>query len=355
MAPDGQHNGTKQPHRDVRMEKLTDFQLLECAGRWHKSATDAGLDVVVKIDKSLLTLVGKDDRVIVVWTLDAIQRTNPGSEPGEPAFYSPDDEGMETVEISDPSMISVIDDIISKYVEPEIGSGLSVRGFMLFLALVAVVATLLFAFSGSIAQQMAGLVSAKERQDIGERILAHFLDANGRACGSAHGARSLNLLDDRLFGSGKHELMVVPTELVRSLMLPGSKIILGSSLLEVHDGPEVIAGYALAESVAAEHLDPFERFLRSAGLRVAVYLALGKGADDDVIKEFAASVPVSGPTIFDEAELLAKFEGAGFTSAPFARASGRNGPLEAGDPFPNIYEPLLSDGDWLRLRDICLE
>ena len=83
------------------MEKLTDFRLLECAGRWHRSASDAGVDVVVKIDNSLLTLVGKDDRTIVAWTCDAIRRLKPGSGAGIPAFYSPDGEGEESVEIFD--------------------------------------------------------------------------------------------------------------------------------------------------------------------------------------------------------------------------------------------------------------
>ena len=337
------------------MEKLTDFQLLECAGRWHKSATDAGVDVIVKINRSLLTLVGKDDRTIVTWTCDAIRRTNPGSLPGEPAFYSPDDQGLETIEISDSSMISVIDDIISNFVEPEIEPGLSLRGFMLLLAGIAIVATLLFAFSGSIAQQMAGLVSARERDDIGDRILARVLEANGGACESVHGIRALELLEARLFPSAGLDLRVVPNASVRSLMLPGSIMVLGGELLEVHDGPELLAGYALAESMAARHMDPFEVFLGSAGLRTAVYLALGKGADDEVIAKFAASVPVSGPEVADEAELLAGFERAGFTSTPFAQFSGRNGVLAADDPFPGAHEPLLTDSDWLRLRDICLE
>lgn len=337
------------------MEKLTDFQLLECTGRWHKSATDAGVDVVVKINKSLLTLVGRDDRTIVTWTCDAIRRTNPGSVPGEPAFYSPDDQGMETVEISDSSMISVIDDIISNFVEPEIDSGLSLRGFMLFLAVIAIAATFLFAFSGSIAQQMVGLVSARERLNIGERILAHVLEANGGACESAQGIGALELLEARLLPGAGHELKVVPDGTVRSLMLPGSIMVLGGELLEAHDGPELFAGYALAESMAAEQVDPFEVFLGSAGLRVAVYLALGKGADDGVIRKFATSVPVSGPVALDESELLAGFERAGFTSTPFARFSGRNGLLLADDPFPGAHEPLLTDGDWLRLRDICLK
>ena len=140
---------------------------------------------------------------------------------GEPAFYSPDDQGMETVEISDSSMISVIDDIISNFVEPEIDSGLSLRGFMLFLAVIAIGATLLFAFSGSIAQQMVGLVSARERQDIGERILAHVLEANGGPCESAQGIGALELLEDRLLPEAGHDLRVVPNETVRSLMLPG--------------------------------------------------------------------------------------------------------------------------------------
>ena len=337
------------------MEKLTDFQLLECAGRWHKSETDAGVDVVVKINRSLLTLVGRDDRTIVTWTCDAIRRTNPESTAGEPAFYSPDEQGVETVEISDSSMISVIDDIISHFVEPEIDSGLSLRGFMLFLAVIAVAATLLFAFSGSIAQQMVGLVSARERLNIGERILAHVLEANGGACESAQGIGALDLLEGRLFPGAGHQLKVVPDGAVRSLMLPGSIMVLGGELLEAHDGPELFAGYALAESMAAEQVDPFEVFLGSAGLPVAVYLALGKGADDEVIRKFAASVPISGPMAVDETELLAGFERAGFTSTPFARFSGRNGLLLADDPFPGAHKPLLTDGDWLRLRDICLK
>ncbi len=337
------------------MEKLTDFQILECAGRWHKSATDPGMDVIVKIDNYLLTLVGKDDRTIVTWTCDAIWRINPDCEPGQPALYSPDNEGIETVEISDTTMISVVDDIISRFVAPDIEPGLSLRGFMTFVVFGTVAATLLFVFADSIASQMAGLVSAREQRNVGERILVHFLEANGGECASELGIGPLDRLEDRLFPSREFDLRIVLNEPVVSLALPGSIMVLGGSLLEVADRPEVVAGYALSEAVSARRTDPFEAFMKSAGFWAAIYLALGKGVDEDVVRDFAAGVPISGSARIDETELLAEFERAGFTSAPFARVSGRTGALLDDDPYPNIYEPLLSDSEWLRLRDICLD
>ena len=252
-------------------------------------------------------------------------------------------------------MISVLDDIISQLAGPEIKSGLSARGATAMLSATAVAVMLLFAFSGDIARQLAGLISARERQEIGERILVQFLEARGGSCEYGRGPEALRALERRLFPAGGHELIIVPDASVTSLTLPGAVIILGNGLLEAYDGPEAAAGFAVAESVASRREDPFAAFLQKSGLWVAAYLAMGKGVDDDSLREFAASVPVSGPVIIDEAELLSEFGQAGFSSLPFAELSGREGRLIDDDPFPLVHRPLLPDGDWLRLRDICFE
>ena len=335
------------------MEKLSDFQVLECMGRWSRFPNDPGLDVVVKVDQSLLTIVDKDDRAIVTWTYDAIRRLNPNSSQGEPARYSPDLEGSESLEIQDGSMISVVDDIISKYVEPEFRTGLSLRGFLMFVGIGSLAAVLLVVFSNAIASQMAGLIPDKERQEIGERILFSFIDAKGGECLTARGAQAMTHLSQRLFPSETYDIRIVPDSSVRSLMLPGSILVLGNWLLEAHDGPELIAGYALAAAVASRRRDPFEAFLGSAGIGVAVYLALGKGVSDEVVQDFAYTVAADGPVRVDEDELLAEFQRAGFSIAPFAHYSNRS-PLVGRNPSPGSYEPLLDDGEWLRLRDICL-
>ena len=161
-------------------------------------------------------------------------------------------------------------------------------------------------------------------------------------------------MGERLFPDGEFELYVVEGESVRSLIIPGSILILGSSLLEEFDGPELVAGQALAEAVAARSSDPFGVFLKSAGLIAAANLVLGNGAHDEVVDEFARWVPVTGPSQLDEAELLAEFERAGFSSAPYASSLGSNGALANQDPYPERYEPLMSDEEWLRLRDVCL-
>ncbi len=336
------------------MNKLADFQVLECTGRWHQSANDPGRDVIVRIDDLILTLIGKDDRAIVTWTCDAIRRINPDGGPAAPAIYSPDSEGQETISITDETMISVLDNIISNFAGPEIKPGVTLRGFLLILGLGAVIVAIIALFSDNLASQLAGLVPAKERRVVGERVLSSFLDNRGRECASAGQPGPLGRLGERLFPDGEFELYVVEGESVRSLIIPGSILILGSSLLEEFDGPELVAGQALAEAVAARSSDPFGVFLKSAGLIAAANLVLGNGAHDEVVDEFARWVPVTGPSQLDEAELLAEFERAGFSSAPYASSLGSNGALANQDPYPERYEPLMSDEEWLRLRDVCL-
>ena len=144
------------------MNKLADFQVLECTGRWHQSANDPGRDVIVRIDDLILTLIGKDDRAIVTWTCDAIRRINPDGGPAAPAIYSPDSEGQETISITDETMISVLDNIISNFAGPEIKPGVTLRGFLLILGLGAVIVAIIALFSDNLASQLAGLVPAKE-------------------------------------------------------------------------------------------------------------------------------------------------------------------------------------------------
>lgn len=61
-----------------------------------------------------------------------------------------------------------------------------------------------------------------------------------------------------------------------------------------------------------------------------------------------------------EATLLALFRNAGVPSRPYALARDLSGetvlPLIEADPFPDgAPEPVLRDGDWLRLQSICGE
>ncbi len=331
-------------------ERLVDFELLECLGIWHQLPNDPGMEVVIKIDASMLTLISKGNQVIVQWSCDAIRRKR---QRGLPAIYSPDSEFEETLEVSDSTAISVLDDIIASYNEQLSRSGLSLRGVALFMVILALIVVPAVAFFDRIAPHVAGLVSYRQQSEIGERVFAALADERGGECRSGKGLQSISVLERRIFPDARYRLRIVADRAVRSLMLPGSIIVVGASVLEEFDGPEVVAGYALLELAAAETSGPFDRFLSHAGIGVATYLALERGIDDRPVIEYSRSLPEENPAVVDDARLLEEFTRAGFSSTPFGRVADRAG-LVADEPGDNPYEPLMTDSQWLRLRDICI-
>ena len=330
-------------------ERLADFQLLECLGIWHQLPNDPGMEVVVKIDASALTLISKGNQVIVQWSCDAIRRRR---QRGLPAIYSPDSEFAETLEVSDLTAISVLDDIIASFDEQLARSGLSLRGVAVFVAVLALIVVPAVALFDRIAPHVAGLVSYRQQSEIGERVFAALADERGGECRSGKGMQSISVLERRIFPDERYRLRVVSDQAVRSLMLPGSIIVVGASVLEEFDGPEVVAGYALLELAAAGKSGPFDRFLSHAGIGVATYPALERGIDDRAMIDYARSLPAENPALVDDARRLEEFARAGFSSVPFGRVAGRAG-LVADEPGGGLHEPLMTDSQWLWLRDIC--
>jgi hypothetical protein len=97
--------------------------------------------------------------------------------------------------------------------------------------------------------------------------LADMARISGVPCSAGQGPRSLTRLQERLLGPNGGSLVVVPEAVTGAIHLPGRIIVIGRDLVEDFEGPEVAAGFILAERLRAETSDPLEALLHWVGLR----------------------------------------------------------------------------------------
>ncbi|MBD3766303.1 MAG: hypothetical protein IE927_16790, partial [Rhodobacterales bacterium] len=167
-------------------------------------------------------------------------------------------------------------------------------------------------------------------------------------------------LADQLFGAGNMRLVVVRDGIDPAAHLPGGVILLSRRLVEQPDGPEVAAGFALAEALRAERADPMVPVLDHAGLFATLRLltsgALPQGALAGYAERLARTPPAPLPTQV----LLTRMAAAGVPAAPYAYALDAPEevalPLIEGDPRRGLPPvPLMPDAAWVAMQAVCTE
>jgi hypothetical protein len=134
--------------------------------------------------------------------------------------------------------------------------------------------------------------------------------------------------------------------------------LLNRALIEDFEEPDVVAGYIIAEHLAAELHDPLHDFLTHAGLVTTLRL-LTTGQVPSAAQDAYAEHMLTEPRSFvPQDTLLRGFAAWSVRARPYAYARDITGEetleLIEADPFATVTpEPLLSDNDWLRLQGIC--
>lgn len=339
------------------MTALSKYQRLEGPGLWRAEPQDQRRDVVVALGKASLTLTeARSGAVLSHWSLPAVHRLNPGQ---RPALYAPDPgEKSETLELEDGTLIAALETIHAA-LTPHRGGQILRR--VLAVAGVALVAGFaLFWLPGALVNHTAGIVPPAKRAQIGREALED-LTAPGtavRLCAEPAARQAMATLRSRVLGVSSRVAVVDGIPGLQAGHLPGGLVVLGNELLQRLDGPEALAGYLLAEEMAAQADDPLRALLRHAGTRAVFALLTTGNLPNGAVAGHAArrlTQPIAQP---DPAELAARLAALGISPAAYAlslppAAAALAEALADQTVGLGLSGRVLSDGEWLTLQAIC--
>lgn len=336
------------------MTALEQYSRLEATGLWREGPEAQRCEVLVSLGKATLIIATPAEVVRTHWSLPAIARMNPGK---RPAIYAPGAQAGERLEIDDPTMIEAIERLRTAIERrrPHPGRlrlwiGASLAALMLALSV--------FWLPGALIRQTVSLLPAASREAIGTQLLQEIGRLSGPICTAPRGAAALTRLARRSLGETAPRMAVLPSAIPDTLSLPGGIIVADAALVENHDTPEVLAGFLLAESVRRSEIDPMLRLLSEAGLGVTLRLLTTGRIDSDALHAHAVTLLSHEARPVSDEALIARFEKAGLSVVPYARAIQRAAAdqqaLIYADPMRGLPQTtLISDADWISLQDIC--
>lgn len=339
------------------MTALNKYQRLEAAGLWRPTPDAQRADVIISIGDATLTITDTRDRALAHWSLAAVERANPGQ---RPAIYHPDGDPGETLEIADneTEMVEAIEKLrgVIERQRPHPGR---LRLIMMLASFATVGALAVFWLPDAARNHAVSVVPQVKRSEIGTSLMRHVQTVTGPPCQSGETNEVLSRLARRLPApDGPGQLMVVRSGVDGAIHLPGRHILIGRTLVEDHEDPDVLAGYVIAERLRAQFDDPLSLLLDHGGLRSSIRLLATGEIKDDVLKSYAKSLLTIPPKQLSDNVLLAGFKAWKVRSTPYAYALDVSGEttlsLIEADPFAGATpEPVLTDSDWLRLQGIC--
>ncbi len=338
------------------MTALAQYQRLESSGVWRPSPEDRVRDVVVAFgDATLILRDPRSEEPLSHWSLPAVTRLNPGQ---RPAIFAPGGtERDEVLEIDDTLMVDAIERIHTAIAAGRPRPGRVRHGMRLALAVILLGAAAVW-LPGAIQRHAAWISPPAQRTAIGNQILADLRVATGPEGSRAAGSTVLVRLADRLLGA-QGRIVVLPATLRGARALPGGIVVIGDDLIAGKADPDIAAGHVLAADEVARAHDPLLAAIHRAGTRAAIEMLATGEMPEGALAGYGQALlagPVARPA--DEA-LLARMEQAGVPSEPYARSLDPTGesvlPLIEADPFRTTppRKPILSDGEWVQLQQIC--
>lgn len=337
------------------MTALDKYSRLETTGLWRPDPEAQRREVLVSFGDASIVL--SDERTEVAlshWSLPAIERRNFGE---LPAIYAPGPEqGGETLEIDDPSMIEAIETVRGALAKRRPRKG-ALRLTMVATTLMGIAALGLWWLPAALVAHTGTAIPFVKRQEIGTTLLSSMQRYTGAPCTTVDGTRALDALAVRLFPGSGAQIIVLRDGLPEgeSVTLPGRIHLIDHALVESHDGPEVLAGHLIAGAARAERKDPLAVVLHDAGLR-ATFTLLSTGSLPEAALEPQARARLRpDTTALDSADLAQRLASAGVNAAPYAQSLGTEGRAlaAAASAAPDEGRRLMPDADWLALQSIC--
>ena len=338
------------------MTALKKYEKLESSGLWRATPEGQRREVIVRMgDATLMLADPRSEAVLSHWSLPAVIRLNPGQ---RPAVFAPGDDAGEALELDDNEMIAAL-----KTVQLAVAAAVPHPG-RLRVALIgsttlAILGLAVWVLPGVLLSHTAAMVPPAKRAEIGQRALDDITRLTGAPCTGELGLPALAKLAERVFGPNDTPIFyVLPEGLTRPAHLPGGVILLPRALVEAGEGPEALAGAALAEGVAADARDPMLQVLDQAGMLATFRLLTTGDLPEASLAGFGETFLKDRPDSPPDAALIAAFESAQIPATPYATArAGFGAPapgLIANDPFKGLIpSPLLNDSDWVALQSVC--
>jgi len=338
-----------------RMTALRQYARLECPGLWRENATAQRREVIVFFRESSLILADpRNEQPLTHWSLPAIQRLNDTI----PAIYAPgDDQDGEMVEIEEADMIAALSTVRGalEATRPHPGR---LRNFMLGGVLALVILGALFV-PRAIISHTIDVAPAATRARLGEMALAEMVKVTGAPCAAPLGRAATETLATRVFGAASWQIIVVREGLTHPVHLPDRQILIPAALVERQDGPDAVAGAALAEGLRSMADDPLRVLLKEAGTWATLRLLTTGQLPDGAMDTYAEAMAQAEPAQISGDVLLNRFATAKVPLTPWLRtlpATSRTEALMADDPFTDgAPTPIMDDNEWVSLSNICRE
>lgn len=337
------------------MTALSEYDRLEASALWRPEGETQRVEVIVSLGEATLTISDPNDTPLSHWSLPAIERVNGATE--RLAVFAPGPDTAERLETEDEAMIAAILKIQRAVVQGSSHHG-RLRGILYGAACFSVLALGIFWLPGALVRQAVTIVPNVTRTQIGDALLTRIERLSGQPCDTVHGARALQALKSRLQTNGAGDIVVLRSGVNTALHLPGGIILLNRSVIEDFEDPDVVAGFVLAEQQRAADADPLEHLLRSAGLITSLRLLTSGEIPDEALDAYAEEMMRQDLEPIDTERLIDRFATAEVRTAPYAYAQDITGistlPLiEADAVRVQSARPVLVDGDWVALQNIC--
>lgn len=335
------------------MTALTKYARLEATGLWRAGVDAQRREVVVSIGEATLMITDlRTNAALTHWSLAAVERT--GS--GYPALFHPDGDPDETLEIAEAEdeMIVAIETLRRAVARARPRPG-RLRWLGVALSVSAVVALGVFWLPGALHSHALSVVPPVKRAEIGASLLTRIARVGGAPCRAPGTDTALRILAAR---TGVARITILPGGVSETLLLPGGTMLLNRTLVEDHEDPHVAAGFILAELARQDETQALSNLLDHAGLRGTAGLLTTGVLSDEALDAFAEAALAQTRPMPDREALLERFEAARLPVTPYAYARDISGEttlaLIEADPLAGVAtDPIMRDGDWLRLQAIC--
>ncbi|GAA6206945.1 hypothetical protein NBRC116601_02380 [Cognatishimia sp. WU-CL00825] len=334
------------------MVALNKYQRLEASGLWRETTEAQRREVIVAVGDATLVVTDMQERPLAHWSLPAVHRANPGV---TPALYHPVGSPEETLEIAgdETEMIAAIEKL-QKAIHKTTPRPGRLRGVALTGSIAAVVALGIFWLPGALRSHVTKVVPQINRVVIGQDIVAHLQSVTGLPCHEPAADAALKTLAKRV---NVREIIVVPDGIRHTAALPGGAIVMSRTILEDHEDPAVAAGYLAAETVRAAALDPLEKLLSSGGIAASFRLLTTGQLTDKTLRGYAEALVSESPAAVELDQMLRHFSDLQLVAAPYGYAQDVSGEttldLIEADAVLGQVAPVLGDGDWVALQEIC--
>lgn len=337
------------------MTALKEYARLESSGLWRSTPDAQRREVGLSFGEATLVISDGVNRPLAHWSLPAISRLNPG---GEPALYSPDPDGTETLEIADDLMIDAIEKVRLSLARQRPQPGRLRQTGVAVVVLATVVLSIVW-LPGALARQTLSMVPPAKRSEIGATVLGHLQRLTGPSCRNPLATQALARLKQRVLGpDAPGQILVLPDGLDHPVYLPGGIVLLPRAMVETAPEPAVVAGHVLNAALSRAEADPLAPVLEAAGLSATLRLLTTGEMPTALLQDYAAALITTAPVRAGSDVLGPGFEQARVPLTPWAYALDPTGQtvqsLLSADWLSDGTAPtILSDGDWIALQGVC--